>query len=81
MKGYRMTTLMEHDIDLDERLRPGTRVEVRKRFDSNWARGFEVADVVEDGYLIRRMSDGDVLPLPFPPDDVRRERKKGMWWY
>ena len=76
-----MTTLMEHDIDLDERLRPGTRVEVRKRFDASWARGFEVADAVEGGYLIRRMSDGNILPLPFPADEVRRERKKGMWWY
>ena len=76
-----MTTLMEHDIDLDERLRPGTKVEVRKRFDASWARGFEVADAVEDGYLIRRLSDGHLLPTPFPTDEVRRERKKGMWWY
>ena len=76
-----MTTLMEHDIDLDERLRPGTRVEVMKRFDASWARGFEVAEAVENGYLIRRMSDGEVLPTPFPIDEVRRERKKGMWWY
>ena len=72
---------MEHDIELDERLRPGTRVEVRKRFDATWARGFEVADAVEDGYVIRRLSDGHVLPAAFALDDVRRERKKGMWWY
>jgi hypothetical protein len=76
-----MTTLMEHDIDLDERLRPGTRVEVRKRFDASWAKGFEVADAVEEGYLIRRLSDGHLLPTSFAPDDVRRERKRGMWWY
>jgi hypothetical protein len=76
-----MTTLMEHDIELEERLRPGTKVEVRKRFDASWARGFEVADAVEDGYVIRRLSDGHVLPTPFALDDVRRERKKGMWWY
>ncbi len=76
-----MPTLMEHDIDLDERLRPGTRVEVRKRFDASWTRGFEVAEAVEDGYLIRRMSDNHLLPVSFAVDDVRRERKKGMWWY
>jgi hypothetical protein len=76
-----MTTLLEHEIEIDERLRPGTKVEVRKRFDSSWARGFEVADAVEGGYLIRRLSDGDVLPTTFAADDVRRERKKGMWWY
>jgi hypothetical protein len=76
-----MTTLMEHETELDERLRPGTKVEVRKRFDSSWARGFEVADAVDDGYTIRRMSDGHLLPASFAHDDVRRERKRGMWWY
>ena len=76
-----MTTLMEHEIDLDERLRPGTKVEVRKRFDASWAKGFEVADAVDDGYLIRRLSDGHLLPTSFAYDDVRRERRRNMWWY
>jgi hypothetical protein len=72
---------MERDLDLQERLTPGTRIEVRRRFDSGWAAGFEVAEVMPAGYRVRRMSDGDVLPVEFDLDDVRRERKKGMWWY
>jgi hypothetical protein len=61
----------------------GTRVEVRRRFDQRWARGFEVAEVIEDdGYRLRRLSDGTVLPTSFDADDVRSERKKqGLWWY
>lgn len=62
-------------------LPPGTRVEVRNRFDGSWSRGFEVASVDEDGrYRIRRRSDGDLLPTPFERDDVRRERKRQTWW-
>lgn len=62
----------------------GTRVEVRSRFDRAWARGFEVAEQVQGaaGYRIRRRSDGSVLPVVFPPDDVRAERRRtnDMWW-
>ena len=50
----------------------GTSVEVRRRFDQAWARGFEVASATEEGYRLRRQSDGAVLPVSFPPDDVRR---------
>jgi hypothetical protein len=66
----------------DELVKPGTRVEVRSRFDDRWARGFEVTEVLPAGYRLRRLSDGSVLPVAFPFDDVRRERRKqGMWWY
>ena len=59
----------------------GTPVEVRRRFDYSWARGFEVAEVVHDGYRLRRKSDGTVLPAEFDFDDVRAERKRAaMWW-
>ena len=50
----------------------GTSVEVRRRFDQAWARGFEVASAAEDGYRLRRQSDGAVLPVSFPADDVRQ---------
>ena len=45
-------------------LGPGTRVEVRSGYGTSWARGFEVAGVDGDGaqYLVRRVSDGQVLP-------------------
>ena len=62
-------------------LPPGTRVEVRNRFDGSWARGFVVASVDDDGrYRITRRSDGDVLPTTFDRDDVRRERRRETWW-
>jgi len=49
----------------------GTRVEIVNRFEQDWSRGFEVSEVVADGYRIRRLSDGAVLPAVFPGDDVR----------
>jgi hypothetical protein len=64
---------------------PGTRVEVRSRFDRAWARGFEVAEQVtqDEGrrYRVRRRSDGSVLPVLFEDDEIRAERPKNdMWW-
>jgi len=60
----------------------GTRVDVRNRFVGSWSRGFEVAERRGDGYRVRRLSDGSVLPDVFAEDDVRPEkRKQGMWWY
>jgi hypothetical protein len=31
-------------------------------FTNRWSFGFQVAQVVEDGYRLRRASDGSVLP-------------------
>ena len=67
--------------DPTRRLRAGIRVEVRSRFDRSWAKGFEVVGLADDGYVLRRLSDGEILPTHFARDDVRRERKQGMWWY
>lgn len=68
--------------DRPTRLEPGTRVEVRTRLDTRrWAKGFEVVDAVPSGYRLRRMTDGEVMPVVFSPDDVRAERKGGTWWY
>jgi hypothetical protein len=50
---------------------PGTRVEVRRRFDQAWARGFVVHDAAEGGYRLRRTSDGAVLPVAFPDSELR----------
>ena len=86
-----MTTVLDQpnammaDVDAAERgesLEAGMRVEVRRRFDQHWARGFEVVAVTESGYRLKRLSDGIELPAEFAPEDVRRERKRqGMWWY
>jgi hypothetical protein len=60
----------------------GTRVEVRSRFDQSWARGFEVAERTDQGYRIKRLSDGVVLPTEFSDDDVRQEKRRhNQWWY
>ena len=86
-----MTTVLDQpkammaDVDAAERgesLEAGMRVEVRRRFDQHWARGFEVVEATESGYRLKRLSDGIELPTVFPAEDVRREHKRqGMWWY
>jgi hypothetical protein len=69
-------------VDPRERtLDPGTRVEVRNRFDGRWARGFVVDAIVGDGYRIRRSSDRTLVPSTFTADEVRQEHKRGQWWY
>jgi hypothetical protein len=46
-------------------------VEVRSRFDQRWTHGFSVAEVGAGAYLLRRLSDGSVLPAWFPDEMVR----------
>jgi hypothetical protein len=76
---------MMSTVDAAERgesLEPGMRVEVRRRFDAHWARGFEIVAVTERGYRLLRVSDNQELPTEFTFEDVRRERKRqGLWWY
>jgi len=61
-------------------LSPGTEVEVRTRFQGRWASGFEVDAVHGDGsdhddrYVVRRRSDGVVLPVAFQATEVRPRR-------
>ncbi|MFN8104649.1 MAG: hypothetical protein U0U69_09325 [Acidimicrobiia bacterium] len=72
-------------------MKVGTKVEVRSQFDRSWASGFEISEIIgggtdgEDGpgarYKVRRESDGMVLPREFDWEEIRRERKGGMWWY
>jgi hypothetical protein len=68
--------------DGEDYLAQGVSVEVRDHFLGSWSRGFEVAGVEDGNYRIRRVSDGTILPVLFPPEDVRRTRhKRGLWWY
>ena len=46
-------------------------VEVRNRYDGRWAEGFEVVEERPSGYRLQRLSDGSVLPVEFPTEDVR----------
>jgi hypothetical protein len=65
-------------------VKPGTRVEVRGRFEARWSRGFEIAareDTTGDArYQVRRRSDGAILPVTFSEDDLREERRRSTWW-
>jgi hypothetical protein len=68
-------------VALAETLTKGDKVEVRNRFDAQWARGFEVTAVSAKGVRVRRLSDGEELPVTFATEDVRAERKRSsMWW-
>lgn len=62
-------------------IEPGDKVEVRRRLDDKWARGFEVLSADDTGYRLRRLSDGVELPTTFPAADIRKERKRTTWWY
>jgi hypothetical protein len=53
----------------------GTTVYVRDRFLGNWSSGFEVAEVLPDGYRLLRFTDRRVFPDVFCFDDVRPERR------
>jgi hypothetical protein len=71
-----------NDSDLAGELPTGTRVDVRSRYVGAWSHGFEVDEVVNGAYRIRRVSDGSVLPGVFEEEEIRPERRKqGMWWY
>lgn len=53
----------------------GASVEVRNRFVGMWCHGFEVADQVDGGYVIRRVSDEAMLPEVITYDEVRSDRR------
>ena len=65
---------------LNDGLAPGTRVQVRNRFDGGWSSSpFEVAETLEPTpaqvprYRLRRLSDGVVLPADFADDEIRSD--------
>ena len=39
-----------------------------------------MAEIEDEGYRVLRVSDGFVLPVVFAIEEVRRERKRSMWW-
>lgn len=57
----------------------GAIVSVRNQFLGTWSAGFAVAEVLADGYLIRRLSDDLVFPDVFSCSDVRAERRRDPW--
>ena len=65
---------MPFESHIANRLRPGAPVEVRTRYDGRWSRGFDIAAIEHDLVLLRRRSDGAVLPRSFDANDVRPVR-------
>ncbi len=55
----------------------GEKVEVHSRFTDSWAQGFVIEDVVGEGYRLRRLSDGSVLPGITGEGDLRPV--EGRW--
>jgi hypothetical protein len=62
---------------LSRRVSPnGARVRVRNHFDGAWSSGFEVerqGEAGDDGrasYILRRLSDGSILPVAFDEGEV-----------
>ena len=49
----------------------GTPVMVRTRYLGSWAAGFVVAEVLEAGYRLRRVSDGSQVPQEYDFAAVR----------
>lgn len=50
----------------------GSSVAVRTRYLGSWTTGFEIAELLDDGYRVRRVSDGTVLPEVFAFHDIQR---------
>ena len=57
----------------------GTPVQVRDRFEFAFRSGFEVSEASDDGYRLRRRSDGVELPVAFSMNDVRRDSTGRSW--
>jgi hypothetical protein len=36
-----------------------------------WVRGFDLVEANQDGCIVRRLSDGEVLPIAFSDEQVR----------
>lgn len=49
----------------------GEQVDVHTTFTDSWAAGFEIAELTDEGYRVRRKSDGSLLPGYTSDNDVR----------
>ena len=49
----------------------GDRVEVHTKFNDSWTAGFEIAEIIPEGYRVRRVSDGTWLPDSTSAADLR----------
>jgi hypothetical protein len=49
----------------------GDQVEVHTKFNDSWVGGFEIAEIIAEGYRVRRKSDGSLLPGYTSESDLR----------
>jgi len=57
----------------------GEQVEVHTRYNNSWAPGFEIAEVVDRGYRVRRICDATLLPDLTGESDVRPAPPTSAW--
>jgi hypothetical protein len=62
------------DTSTNVLLLTGTEVEVQTRYDHRWTTGFEIAAIDDEGFQLRRHSDGAVLPTSFSAQEIRPRR-------
>ena len=55
----------------EQRHAVGDSVELHTKFDDSWCVGFEIAEVRDGEYRVRRTRDGELLPNPTSEDDLR----------
>lgn len=72
VKAYRKGRWNPMDRTINRhRFGTGDRVEVLTHFTGTWAGGFEIASTNAHGCHVRRVCDGEVLPVVFGYDDIR----------
>lgn len=54
-----------------ESIEVGDEVDVHTQFSDSWVPGFEIAEVIPEGYRVRRLSDGSLLPGYTSESDLR----------
>jgi hypothetical protein len=66
-------TMVETVVEtvVDATVAIGARTEIRNIHLQKWSRGFQVAAIIADGYLVRRLADNFILPRAFAADDIR----------
>jgi hypothetical protein len=65
------TTTTDTIVVTDPSLSTGGRIEVWNQYLGSWAGEFEIESVGTRGYRIKRASDDEILPRPFPADQLR----------
>ena len=74
-----MTQIKSADlVEALDRVEIGDAVAVRTRYLESWTAGFEVVEVLDIGYRVRRISDGALVDAVFAFEDVRRPDLK-LW--